>query len=42
MKNLLAPDLKALSINKNVPETLRKMALKLFKVRTSPSGKGDV
>jgi len=42
MKNLLAPDLKSLSMNKNVPETLRKMALKLFKVRTSPGGKGEV
>jgi hypothetical protein len=41
MKNLLAPDLKALSMNKNVPETLRKMGLKLFKVRSSPGGKGE-
>jgi hypothetical protein len=40
MKNLLAPDLRTLSMNKNVPETLRKMALKLFKTRTSPGGKG--
>lgn len=39
MKNLLAPDLRTLSMNKNVPETLRKMALKLFKTRTSPGGK---
>jgi len=42
MKNLLAPDLKALSMNKNIPETLRKMGSKLFKVRTSPGGKADV
>jgi hypothetical protein len=42
MKNLLAPDLKGLSMNKNIPETLRKMASKLFKVRTSPGGKADV
>ena len=40
VKNLLAPDLKTLSMNKNVPETLRKMGLKLFKIRTSPAGKG--
>ena len=40
MKNLTAPDLKTLSMNKNVPETLRKVALKLFKVRSSPSGRG--
>ncbi|MBV9147602.1 MAG: hypothetical protein JO065_16930 [Acidobacteria bacterium] len=41
MKNLMAPDLKSLSMNKNVPETLRKMGLKLFKTRTSPSGKAE-
>ncbi|HET9742186.1 MAG TPA: hypothetical protein VFQ00_05495 [Terriglobales bacterium] len=40
MKNLLAPDLKVLSTNKNIPETLRRMAMKLFKVRSSPSGRG--
>jgi len=40
MKNLMAPDLKTLSMNKNVPETLRKMGQKLFKMRTSPAGKG--
>jgi len=39
MKNLMGPDLNILSKNKNVPETLRKMALKLFKIRTSPGGK---
>jgi len=42
MKNLLAPDLKSLSMNKNIPETLRKMATKLFKIRTSPGGKADI
>lgn len=42
MKNLLGPDLKTLSMNKNVPETLRKTALKLFKIRTSPGGRGDI
>jgi len=40
MKNLMAPDLKTLSMNKNVPETLRKMGQKLFRMRTSPGGKG--
>jgi hypothetical protein len=40
IKSLLAPDLKTLSMNKNVPETLRKMAHKLFQIRTSPSGRG--
>ena len=39
VKNLMAPDLKTLSMNKNVPETLRKMGQKLFKMRTSPGGK---
>jgi hypothetical protein len=41
VKNMLAPDLKGLSQNKNVPDTLRKMALKLFKMRSSPSGKAE-
>jgi len=41
VKNMLAPDLKGLSQNKNVPDTLRKMALKLFKMRASPSGKAE-
>jgi hypothetical protein len=41
MKNLMGPDLKILSMNKNVPETLRKMAQKLFKMRTSPGGKAE-
>jgi hypothetical protein len=39
MKNLMGPDLNTLSKNKNVPETLRKMASKLFKTRTGPGGK---
>jgi hypothetical protein len=39
MKNLLVPDLKALSLNKNVPETLKKIALKNFREKTS--GKKD-
>jgi len=38
MKNLMGPDLKVLSINKNVPETLRKMAIRLFQTRTTPGG----
>jgi hypothetical protein len=38
MKNLLASDLKALSMNKNVPETLRKMGDKLSKVRAGGGG----
>ena len=33
MKNLMGPDLKVLSMNKNVPETLRKMATRLFQTR---------
>ncbi len=39
MKNLLVPDLKALSLNKNVPETLKKIAVKNFKEKTT--GKKD-
>lgn len=34
MKNLLVHDLKALSMNKNVPETVRKLALKDFKEKS--------
>lgn len=34
MNHLLVGDLKALSMNKNVPETLRKLALKRFKEKT--------
>jgi hypothetical protein len=41
VKNMLVPDLKGLSQNKNVPDTLRKTALKLFKMRSSPSGKAE-
>jgi hypothetical protein len=40
-KNLMNQDLKSLSMNKNVSETVRKLALKLFKERTekkSPFG----
>jgi len=33
MKNLMGPDLKGLSMNKNVPETLRKMSGKLLETR---------
>jgi hypothetical protein len=40
MKNLMGPDLKTLSMNKNVPETLRKAAIRLFQTRTSPGGGG--
>jgi hypothetical protein len=38
MKNLLTPDLKGLSMNKNVPETLKKLALKQYKEKTAPPG----
>ena len=34
VKNLLPNDLKGVSMNKNVPETLRKVGLKLFKDKT--------
>ena len=34
MKNILAQDLKNLSSNKEVPETIRKLALKMFKAKT--------
>jgi len=37
VKNLLLMDLKALSMNKNVPETLRKIALKSFKEKSEAS-----
>lgn len=37
IKNLTIPDLKLLGTNKNVPDTLRKMALKLFQTRSGPS-----
>jgi hypothetical protein len=38
IKNLLVPDLKVLGINKNVPDTLRKTAIKLFQMRAGPGG----
>ena len=39
MNHLLVNDLKALSMNKNVPETLRKMGLKKFKEKAASPGK---
>jgi hypothetical protein len=36
VKNLQVNDLKALSLNKNVPETLKKVALKNFKEKSGP------
>ncbi len=43
MNHLLVNDLKGLSMNKNVCETLRKMALKTYKQKSAPPGskKGD-
>ena len=38
IKNLLVPDLKVLGMNKNVPDTLRKMSVKLFQMRSGPGG----
>jgi hypothetical protein len=38
MKNLLVPDLKGLSMNKNFPETLKKLATKQYKEKTAPPG----
>ena len=38
IKNLLPPDLKALSMNKGVPETVRKLALRSFKEKTGKKG----
>lgn len=38
LKNLITPDLKFLSMNKNVPETLKKMAIKNYKEKTTPPG----
>ena len=38
VKNLLNPDLKNLSMNKNIPETLKKTALRSFKEKTTPGG----
>jgi hypothetical protein len=39
MKNLLAQDLKNLSANKEVSETIRKLALKMFKQKTEEANK---
>ena len=39
IKNLIPKDLKELSMNKGVPETVRKVALKSFKEKTTPAGK---
>ena len=36
MGNLMVNDLKNLSMNKNVPDTLRKVAMKRFKEKSSP------
>ena len=38
MKNLLVNDLKGLQINKNVPDTVRKVAFKLFKEKSAQQG----
>lgn len=38
IKNLLPPDLKALSMNKGVPENVRKFALRSFKEKTGKKG----
>ena len=38
INHLMVNDLKALSMNKNIPETLKKMALRSFKEKTSPGG----
>jgi len=39
MKNLLAQDLKNISNNKDVSETIRKLALKMFKQKTDDANK---
>jgi hypothetical protein len=39
MKNLLAPDLKNLSANKEVSETIRKLALKMYKQKMEAANK---
>jgi hypothetical protein len=39
MKNILAQDLKNLASNKEVSETIRKLALKMFKQKTDPTKK---
>lgn len=40
MKNLLVHDLKNLSANKEVPDTIRKLALRMFKQKTEKSSRG--
>jgi hypothetical protein len=37
MKNLLVSDLRNLSSNKEVSETIRKLALKMFKQKSDPT-----
>jgi hypothetical protein len=41
MNHLMVMDLKNLSMNKNVPDTLRKIALKRFKEKSAPAGKKE-
>ncbi len=41
MKNLLVHDLRNLSGNKEVSETIRKLALKMFKEKTDPTKKKE-
>jgi len=38
MGNLMVNDLKTLSMNKNVPDMIRKLAMKRFKEKSSPAG----
>jgi len=38
LNHLLVNDLKTLSMNKNVPDTLRKLGLRKFKEKTAPAG----
>jgi hypothetical protein len=40
MKNLLVSDLRNLSSNKEVSDTIRKLALKMFKTKSDPTKKG--
>jgi hypothetical protein len=40
MKNILISDLRNLSSNKEVPETIRKLALKMYKTKSDPNKKG--
>ena len=41
MKNLLVPDLRNLSSNKEVSDTIRKLALKMFKQKTDTTKKSS-